>query len=62
MLEENRCHQALRPVIRGLQADIAYDGQALTLTLTLTDTADPARTWTHAFAVDIPAAVGSDTA
>jgi Legume lectin domain/Bacterial lectin len=40
------------------RADIAYDGQ--TLTLTLTDLFDPARTWTHAFAVDIPTAVGSD--
>ena len=42
------------------RADLHYVGPALTLTLT--DLADPSRTWTRDFAVDIPAAVGADTA
>ena len=44
---------------RSYRADIAYDGQ--TLTLSLTDAFDPDVSWTHEFAVDIPAAVGADT-
>ena len=43
-----------------IRADIAYDGTALTLTLTDTTLSDHA--WTHTFAVDIPAAVGGPTA
>jgi hypothetical protein len=41
------------------RADIAYDGVALTLTLT--DTTAPDRTWTRGFAVDIPTAIGAGT-
>src|SRR5262249_48165308 len=42
-----------------LRADIDYDG--IDLTLTLTDTTAPDHTWTHAFAVDIPAALSAST-
>jgi phosphatidylethanolamine-binding protein (PEBP) family uncharacterized protein len=45
-----------------IRADIAYDGSVRTLTLTLTDTTAPDHTWTHEFAMDIPAAVRSPTA
>src|SRR4029077_8801804 len=41
------------------RADIAYDG--MDLTLTLTDTIAPERTWTGRFAVDIPGALGEGT-
>ena len=41
------------------RADIAYDGVALTLTLT--DTTAPDHTWTGNFAVDIPGALGAST-
>jgi hypothetical protein len=43
-----------------LRADIDYDG--IDLTLTLTDTTAPDHTWTHTFAVDIPAALQTSTA
>ena len=43
-----------------IRADLAYDGAVLTVTLT--DTARPYHTWTHAFPVDIRAAVGGPTA
>jgi len=43
-----------------MRADLAYDGSVLTVTLT--DTTLPDHTWTHAFPVDIPAAVGGPTA
>src|SRR5262245_58229520 len=42
-----------------IRADIDYDGNELTLTLT--DTTDTTRTWTDAFAVDIPAALRAST-
>jgi hypothetical protein len=43
-----------------LRADLAYDG--VNLNLTLTDTTAPAHTWTHSFAVNVPAEIGSETA
>ena len=42
-----------------IRADIDYDGNDLTLTLT--DTTAPNDTWTHSFAVDIPAALSAST-
>jgi Legume lectin domain len=42
------------------RADLEYDG--IDLTLTLTDTTDTARTWSHDFAVDIPTALRASTA
>src|SRR4051812_29897186 len=44
-----------------IRADVAYDGAAHTLTLALTDTTAPDRTWAHEFVADVPAAVGSST-
>ena len=41
-------------------ADLAYDGELLTVSLT--DITLPDHTWTHQFPVDIPAAVGGPTA
>jgi sugar lactone lactonase YvrE len=43
-----------------IRADINYDGAALTVTLI--DLTLPTHTWSHTFAVDIPAAVGGSTA
>jgi hypothetical protein len=43
-----------------MRADITYDGAVLTVTLT--DMTLPTHTWSHTFAVDIPAAVGGSMA
>jgi hypothetical protein len=45
---------------RTYDATLAYDGA--TLTLSLADEADPSRSFSHAWAVDIPAAVGGPAA
>ena len=42
-----------------MHANLAYDGYALTLTIT--DTVSPA-TWSHPFVIDIPSTVGGTTA